>query len=76
MSRIKTIAVQRVKNLGNYESERLELTLEIDEYQDFTQEQEDACVQALRVRVRRLLDHTLPKQSPPVIEVFDNYDQF
>lgn len=30
----KTIAYQRVKNLGNYESERLELTAEVDEDED------------------------------------------
>lgn len=29
--RIKTISYQRVKNLGNYESERLEMTAEVDE---------------------------------------------
>ena len=28
---VKTITYQRVKNLGNYESERLELTVELDE---------------------------------------------
>jgi len=27
--KIKTITVQRVKNLGNYESERLEMTAEV-----------------------------------------------
>lgn len=28
--KVKTITYQRVKNLGNYESERLELTAEVD----------------------------------------------
>lgn len=30
----KTITYQRVKNLGNYESERLELSVELDENDD------------------------------------------
>lgn len=29
--KVKTITYQRVKNLGNYESERLEITAEINE---------------------------------------------
>lgn len=28
---IKTISYQRVKNLGNYESERMEMTIELDD---------------------------------------------
>lgn len=28
---IKTITYQRVKNLGNYESERMEMTIELDD---------------------------------------------
>lgn len=32
--KFKTITYQRVKNLGNYESERLELSLELDEDDD------------------------------------------
>lgn len=31
---IKTIAYQRVKNLGNYESERMEITAELNEDDD------------------------------------------
>lgn len=29
----KTITYQRIKNLGNYQSERLELTAEVEEYE-------------------------------------------
>lgn len=32
---IKTISYQRVRSLGNYESERLEATAEIEESEDF-----------------------------------------
>lgn len=32
--KFKTITYQRVKNLGNYESERLELSVELDEDDD------------------------------------------
>ncbi len=32
--KIKTITYQRVKNLGNYESERLEMSCDVDEDED------------------------------------------
>jgi small-conductance mechanosensitive channel len=32
--KFKTITYQRVKNLGNYESERLELSVELDDDED------------------------------------------
>jgi len=32
--RVKTITYQRVKSLGNYESERLEMTAQVDEDED------------------------------------------
>lgn len=32
--KFKTIVYQRSKNLGNYESERIELTVELDENED------------------------------------------
>lgn len=34
MSRITTITYSRTKNLGNYESEKLEVALELEEGQD------------------------------------------
>jgi hypothetical protein len=33
--KFKTITYQRVKNLGNYESERIELTVELSEDDNF-----------------------------------------
>lgn len=35
--KIRTIAYQRVKNLGNYESKRLEISAELDEADDLTE---------------------------------------
>ena len=32
--KVKTISYQRVKNLGNYESERMEMTVEVNEDED------------------------------------------
>ena len=42
----KTITYQRVKNLGNYEFERLEMTIQIDEGED-----EQKAIQALKQKV-------------------------
>jgi GTPase Era involved in 16S rRNA processing len=73
MNRIKTITVQRVKNLGDYESERLELTVELDPHRIISEEDEDERVIELRDRVHRLLNQSLPKKSPAVIETFSDY---
>ena len=43
----KTITYQAVKNLGNYESERLEMTVELDDL-----EEHDPAVAALLLRQR------------------------
>ena len=52
----KTITYQAVKNLGNYESERLEMTVELDE-----KEEHGPSVAAIKLkqRVNSILD------SPP-----------
>lgn len=52
----KTITYQAVKNLGNFESERLEMTVELDE-----KEEHDPTVAAIKLkqRVNSILD------SPP-----------
>jgi len=62
---IKTIAYERVKNLGNYESERVRLEIELDEADEPFKE-----LEALRLMVDKQLQ-TRPdqlasaKQSPP-----------
>jgi len=61
---IKTIAYERVKNLGNYESERVRLEIELDEADEPFKE-----LEALRLSIDRQLQ-TRPdqlasaKQSP------------
>jgi hypothetical protein len=49
--KIKTISYQRVKNLGNYESERLEMFAELDEDED-----PDTVAVQLRLHVNSILD--------------------
>ncbi|MBW4535202.1 MAG: hypothetical protein KME09_14805 [Pleurocapsa minor HA4230-MV1] len=46
----KTITYQRVKNLGNYESERLELSVELDEDDD-----EEVAIASLKSKVEQAL---------------------
>lgn len=47
----KTITYQRVKNLGNYESERLELSIELDENDDV-----DKAIALVKLKVEQALD--------------------
>jgi len=56
--KVKTISVQRIKNLGNYQSERLEMMAELDEDEDAGK----AAI-ALRETIKRLLDATLPDET-------------
>lgn len=56
---IKTITYQAVKNLGNYESERLEMTVELEG------EDPDEAALALRRRVNSLLDSPLIPPAKP-----------
>ena len=49
--KIKTMSYQRVKNLGNYESERLEMFAELDEDED-----PDTVAVQLRLHVNSILD--------------------
>jgi len=56
--KVKTISVQRVKNLGNYQSERLEMIAELDENEDA-----DKAAIALREKVKVLLDSILPVEG-------------
>lgn len=51
----KTITYQRVKSLGNYESERLELTAEVTEDEDIK-----SAISTLKDRV----NHSLGKLTP------------
>jgi len=55
--KIKTISVQRVKNLGNYQAERLEMMAELSE-----NENPDIAVIALRETVKELLNSTIPSE--------------
>jgi hypothetical protein len=48
--KFKTITYQRVKNLGNYESERIELSVELDE-EDFV----DDAIALLKAKVEQAL---------------------
>ncbi len=48
--KFKTITYQKVKNLGNYESERLELSVELDE-DDFV----DDAIALLKSKVEQAL---------------------
>ncbi|MBW4567698.1 MAG: hypothetical protein KME31_06630 [Tolypothrix carrinoi HA7290-LM1] len=55
----KTITYQRVKNLGNYESERLEMTIELNEGENPL-----TCADALRLDVNYILNQTVPDPKP------------
>ena len=54
---VKTITYQRVKNLGNYESERLELTVELSE--------DDKPEIAIAILKNRVLDALDIKENEP-----------
>ncbi|WP_449420096.1 hypothetical protein [Phormidium nigroviride] len=56
--KVKTISVQRVKNLGNFQSERLEIVAELNDDEDT-----DMAVLTLRAKVKALLDGTLPNDT-------------
>ncbi len=56
--KVQTISVQRVKNLGNYQSERLEMIAVINEGED-----PDAAALTLRLKVDRLLNQSLPSTT-------------
>lgn len=49
--KFKTITYQRVKNLGNYESERLELSVELNEDDDV-----DDAIALLKFKVEKVLE--------------------
>jgi small-conductance mechanosensitive channel len=57
---IKTISYQRVKNLGNYESERIEMTIELDDDENV----EDA-IATLKETVKKALNISEPIDCPP-----------
>lgn len=54
----KTITYQRVKNLGNYESERLELSVELDENDD-----EAVAIASIKSKVEQALG--IESDQPP-----------
>jgi small-conductance mechanosensitive channel len=56
---IKTISYQRVKNLGNYESERIEMTIELDDDENV----EDA-IATLKETVKKALNISEPIDCP------------
>jgi small-conductance mechanosensitive channel len=53
--KFKTVTYQRVKNLGNYESERLELSIELSEDDDV-----DEAIATLIDKVKKTLDIVEP----------------
>ncbi|WP_019487434.1 hypothetical protein [Kamptonema formosum] len=53
--KVTTITVQKVKTLGDYQSERLEMTALLDEGED-----PDAAALTLRLKVKSLLNQSLP----------------
>lgn len=63
--KIKTISYQRVKNLGNYESERLEMSAELFDGED----PEDAAAGLRRV-VNWILDSPPPSGNKPTDNPF------
>lgn len=56
---IKTITYQRVKNLGNYESERMEMTIELDD-----DENVEMAIAALKDTVKKALNITDVEDLP------------
>jgi hypothetical protein len=56
--KVQTISVQRIKNLGNYQSERLEMIAVINEGED-----PDAATLTLRLKVDKLLNQSLPSMT-------------
>lgn len=56
--KFKTITYQRVKNLGNYESERLELSVELDENDD-----EAVAIASIKSKVEQALG--IESDQPP-----------
>ena len=54
--RIKTITYQKVKNLGNYESERLEMSAQVDE-----DDEPFLVASELRLMVNQLLEEPVAK---------------
>jgi hypothetical protein len=58
--KIKTITYQRVKNLGNYESERLEMTAELDPSED-----DEVAIAELKARVEISLNITSSEPTAP-----------
>lgn len=63
----KTITYQRVKNLGNYESKRLELTAELDEDDNL-----EEAIEILKGKVEIALDPKMPidDETDPIENVF------
>ena len=59
MMKIKTITYQRVKNLGNYESERMELVAELDDGEDV-----EVAIGQLKKEVREALNIPDPESEP------------
>lgn len=63
----KTITYQRVKNLGNYESKRLELTVELDEDNNL-----EEAIEILKGKVEIALDNSLPIDDEVVPDPIEN----
>lgn len=61
----KTITYQRVKNLGNYESERLEMTVELGDEDNVSES-----AQQLRQLVNNLLETVKPTTTNNEIDDF------
>lgn len=59
---IKTITYQRVKNLGSYESERMEMTLELNDDDDV-----ENAIKGIKLQVKKAL-------NLPVDEKVDDSD--
>lgn len=64
----KTITYQKVKNLGNYESERLEMTIELNEGENPL-----TCAEALRLDVNYILNQPVPDLKPLSKEVKEDF---
>ncbi|MEY2833402.1 MAG: hypothetical protein RLZZ574_2661 [Cyanobacteriota bacterium] len=56
---VRTITYQRVKNLGNYESERMEMTIELDD-----DENVEIAIAALKDTVKKALNITDVEDLP------------
>ncbi len=70
MLKVKTITYKRIHNLGNYNTEHLEMSAEIDIHDDELQ-----CSQDLKEKVELALGLVKPEPKPAPVTAPANYDK-